>query len=68
MNIAAADFGGVRGAAAAANVDPYDVVVDVPEDCLITADTALQSDIVRRDSAVHWLAHMEVEAETLQMD
>ena len=44
--IAPATSGGLRGAAAAHDLQPYDAAVSVPGDCLITADTALSSDIV----------------------
>ena len=41
-----ASFSGLRGAAATQDLQPYDAAVSVPEACLITADTALGSDIV----------------------
>ena len=45
-NIRPAQFGSMRGAAAAVDLTPYDTAISVPEDCLITVETAAQSDIV----------------------
>ncbi len=53
--VAPADFGGLRGAAATQDLQPFDAAVSVPEACLITADTALGSDIVRHLSGCTWL-------------
>jgi hypothetical protein len=45
----AATFGGVRSAAAATDIQPGDLLVSVPEHCLIHEETAQQSSIVSRE-------------------
>lgn len=53
-----ADFGGIRGAAATADLEAGDIVVSVPEHCLIHEGTAAASDIVSHSRAVAAALHM----------
>ena len=53
-----ADFGGIRGAAASADLDAGDTAVSVPEHCLIHEGTAAASNIVSNSRAVAAALHM----------
>ena len=58
-----ADFGGIRGAAAAADLEPGNTAVSVPEHCLIHEGTAAASDIVSRSCAIAAALHMHQQEE-----